>query len=95
MNMHSEIISWDPAYDEDRRNEHRRRVLKTGTIHFNNGYGSYGCQVRNLCDGGALLKFVETSDIPSIFELRMTPDTRTTAEVVWRGKDTIGVRFNA
>ena len=35
----------------EKRAAHRRRVLKAGTILFNKGYASYGCQIRNLNDG--------------------------------------------
>lgn len=78
----------------DRRAAHRQRVLKSGTIRFNNGYGALQCRIRNLNQYGAMVELGETTGVPSVFnfEIRDEPGMRD-AEVIWRTPTRIGIRF--
>ena len=82
------------AYTE-KREARRRRVLKGGIIHFNNGYGSFDCKIKNMTDEGAMLEMPDTSGIPSSFSIKMGDDRLTPVTVVWRTAANIGVRFAA
>ena len=55
---------------DERRRAPRQRVLKTGTIFFNNGRSSTSCVLRNVSSGGALLKIENTLGVPAEFRLR-------------------------
>ncbi len=78
----------------EKRDEHRRRVLKGGTLQFNNGYASYGCTVRNLTQNGAMVEMGETTGIPSAFDFKMDGLEPTQATIVWRNAKRIGLRFS-
>lgn len=77
----------------EKRSEHRRRVLKSGTLHFNKGYASFGCLVRNLTEHGAMVEMGETTGIPQSFEFRMDGIAATNATIVWRNSKRIGLKF--
>ncbi len=83
------------ALANERRAEHRRRVLKGGSILFNKGYGALGCKVRNLNDQGALLELGETTGMPQSFDFQVTGEKKTkSASIIWRDLNRIGVRFD-
>ncbi|MEM9278543.1 MAG: PilZ domain-containing protein [Pseudomonadota bacterium] len=77
----------------EKRAEHRCRVLKSGTFLFNKGYASYGCTIRNLNEKGAMVEMGETTGIPQQFEFRMDEQKPVPARIVWRTKDRIGIQF--
>lgn len=79
--------------DAEKRCEHRRRALKTGTLIFNKGYASYGCTIRNMNDAGVMVEMGETTGIPQEFKFRMDDSTLIDAQMIWRTKDRIGIQF--
>lgn len=80
---------------QEKRACHRRRVLKGATVRFNKGYGSYGCRVRNLTEGGALLEMGETTGLPHHFEFQLDGAPSVPAEIVWRTAQKIGIKYSA
>ncbi|MEM7289700.1 MAG: PilZ domain-containing protein [Pseudomonadota bacterium] len=89
-----EVPKVDDALIEKRK-AHRRRVLKSGTLQFNNGYGAFDCKVRNLTEDGAMIEMGETLGIPSNFVFRIDNELVRTANIVWRSKSKMGLRFEA
>ena len=78
----------------ERRSEHRRRVLKGGSLLFNNGYASYDCRVKNLSTQGALLEMSETTGLPSEFDFRIGEEKVTKpAKIIWRDQMRLGIHF--
>lgn len=78
----------------EKRSDHRRRALKSGTFLFNKGYASYGCTVRNLNEGGAMVEMGETTGIPQQFDFRLSDEKPVPAQMIWRTKDRIGIKFS-
>jgi hypothetical protein len=79
---------------DEKRNNQRRRVLKSGKIVFANGSFSVDCTIRNLSDTGARLQVPTSVAIPDRFTLvDVHGGTRHEALVVWRRGDLLGVRF--
>jgi hypothetical protein len=79
----------------DRRGGRRARTLKGGRIVFNGGYSSFECTVRNLSDGGALLKFGDVLGIPNHFELETEMGKpRRKCTVRWRSGTLMGISFD-
>lgn len=88
-------IGIDANVFEDRRVHPRHRVLKGGTLAFNNGYGALECVVRNLSASGARLQFGDTAAVPSRFDLRMAGEVAAiAAHVRWRTTTDVGVAFD-
>ena len=78
----------------ERRADHRNRVLKSGTLLFNQGYAAFACRVRNLTEHGAMLEMTETTGLPNEFEFRLGNETeRKTARIIWRDRARLGIRF--
>lgn len=95
MEQHSSNDHKQETAFSEKRFEHRRRVLKTGTILFNKGYASYGCQVRNLNDRGAMVEMGETTGIPHEFQFRMDGVNSVPASIVWRTSSRMGLKFHS
>ncbi|MGC1862637.1 MAG: PilZ domain-containing protein [Methylocystis sp.] len=78
----------------ERRDDSRRRVLKSAKISFNNGMSCIDCSVRNVSSTGACLEVVSPVGVPSKFEL-LIQDERFARPcyVAWRGEKRIGVAF--
>ncbi|MEM7215663.1 MAG: PilZ domain-containing protein [Pseudomonadota bacterium] len=93
MEHRATIQTPETAAFTEKRNEHRRRVLKTGTFLFNKGYASYGCTIRNMNDTGAMVEMGETTGIPQQFEFRKDDETPVPAKIIWRTKNRIGIQF--
>lgn len=78
----------------ERRNEHRRRILKGATIKFNNGFGNLECVIRNLTSNGARVSMGQTNGIPSRLQLHISGErTPVEALVRWRSPRDIGLSF--
>ena len=76
----------------EKRAEHRRRVLKGGTLHFNKGYSSLECIIRDLSSNGARVQMGETFGVPSRFTISISgEDTRIEAAIRWRNSRYIGL----
>ena len=77
---------------QEKREFHRQRVFKSGSILFNNGYSSFACKVKNQHVNGALLECESTLGIPKEFRLRMgRQGSSISAKVIWRTDKRIGV----
>ncbi len=75
------------------RKSPRHRILKSGTISFNQA-GGIDCVVRNVSDTGACLEIESPVGIPNDFTLVIKPDNAgRTCHVAWRLARRIGVRF--
>lgn len=78
----------------NKREQHRRRVLKSGSIIFNNSYTKFDCIVRNLNKKGALLAMSDTTGLPCEFELKIGDEAvARNAIVIWRKDTQFGVCF--
>ena len=79
----------------EKRSEHRRRVLKGGTMLFNKGFNSYECKIRNLNEKGALVETASTRDIPNELDLIIGNERSSAraAKIVWRTNHFIGLSF--
>ena len=78
---------------EERRDNGRNRILKTGAIEFNGG--AIDCVVRNISDSGAALDVASPVGIPEHFILSILPDgSRHECRVAWRKQKRIGVAFS-
>jgi PilZ domain len=78
----------------DRRAGQRHRVLKGGTLHFNKGYSSLECVVRDLSETGARIQMGETFGVPSRFMMSISgEDERVEASLRWRNARSIGLSF--
>ena len=87
-------IAIDGELFAERRGEIRHRVLKGGSLSFNNGYGALECVVRNLSGQGAKLAFGDVLAVPPRFSLRVSGEAAAReAQVCWRGETEVGVRL--
>lgn len=76
----------------EKRAEHRRKMLKGGTVHFNKGYSSLECVIRDISSSGARIQMGETFGVPTRFVLSIAgEDTRIEASVRWRNSRYIGL----
>jgi len=74
----------------------RRRVIKGGTIAFNQRRLTYPCVVRDLSASGARLHVDSPDEIPNTFDLLIELDGfESQCETIWREGKQIGVRFLA
>ena len=92
--METENKSYDSLLmqAQEKREFHRHRVLKSGSILFNNGYSSFACKVKNQHENGVMLQCESTVGIPSEFKFRMGGQgSSVPAKVVWRTETTMGV----
>lgn len=79
---------------EERRTEHRRRILKGAVIKFNNGFGNLECVLRNLTSNGARISMGQTGGIPSRLQIHIAGErTPIEALVQWRTPRDIGLSF--
>jgi PilZ domain len=79
---------------EERRTEHRRRILKGAVIKFNNGFGNLECVLRNLTSKGARISMGQTGGIPSRLQIHIVGErTPIEALVQWRTPRDIGLSF--
>jgi len=77
---------------QEKRAEHRRKVLKSGVILFNKGYASFSCRVKNISEKGALLDCGNTAGIPTEFDFRMNGEgSAFPARVIWRNRSQVGI----
>ncbi len=93
MDQHSSTqATTDLAFHEKRR-ARRRRVLKAGTVTFNNGYGSYSCTVKNLTDQGAMIILEDARGLPEQFDFRLGDYQPMSASLVWKHEKQMGIAF--
>ena len=78
----------------ERRASQRHRALKGGTLHFNKGYSSLECVIRDMSATGARIQMGETFGVPSRFMLSISGEsTRVEASLRWRNARNIGLSF--
>lgn len=79
----------------ERRGERRQRVLKSGLLTFNRGFGAMECTVRNESEHGARLSFGETSAVPPAFSIRIGDrGMPRPAQVRWRTMTEVGISLD-
>ena len=79
---------------DERRNEHRRRILKGAVLKFNNGFGNLECVIRNLTSNGARVSMGQTNGIPTRLQVQISGErTPIEAMVRWRTPRDIGLSF--
>ena len=82
--------------EKERRRHARRRVLKSGTIAFNDRHSTVTCSVRNLSENGARLTADGSVYAPDTFELLVDLDgLEARCEVAWRSGKDVGIQFTA
>jgi hypothetical protein len=77
---------------DERWTDPRQRMLKAGTIIYNNSSSVFDCTVRNLSKTGACLMVASPMGLPEEFDLMME-GARRHCIVSWRRADRIGVKF--
>jgi hypothetical protein len=77
----------------DRREHPRTHVLRRARIVFRRGYSTVDCVVLDLSEGGARIRIGNWLALPPTFELRMENGAPRDAEVRFRTRETLGVRF--
>ena len=78
----------------DRRAEGRRRTYLGAQVVFNRRLNIYDCLVRDLSDTGAKLLFANPAMIPDGVEVTFNRGGESRrAEVMWRSKFAVGIRF--
>jgi hypothetical protein len=76
----------------EKRIEHRRKMLKGGTVFFNKGYSSLECVVRDITSAGARIQMGETFGMPSRVMLSIAgEENKFEATVRWRNSRNIGL----
>jgi hypothetical protein len=79
---------------EDKRRSLRRRVLKGGSVVFNDRHSTLPCSVRDVSDTGARLRVTGSVSVPDTFELIIELDgLEARCEVIRRDGNDIAVRF--
>jgi hypothetical protein len=82
--------------DQDKRIAARKRVLKGGTIVFNNRSSTLPCTVRDISDTGARLRVAKGLAVPHHFDLLIEVDgLEAPCTVAWKRGEDIGVTFDA
>jgi DNA-binding response OmpR family regulator len=79
--------------EESRRQQHRKRTLKSGQIVYNNANCIADCLILNLSEGGAALQAADFFDVPSTFVLKVHHGETYRCEVCWQLGKKLGVRF--
>jgi hypothetical protein len=95
MEATARTLSTSAGFDgAERRADQRHRVLKGGTLHFNKGYSSLECVIRDLSATGARIQMGETFGVPSRFTMSISGETtRIEASLRWRNSRSIGLSF--
>jgi hypothetical protein len=91
--QHFEPVQNASLTGPERRGGHRRRVLKSAMIVHNGGFCTLGCQILDVSDTGARVMPADILLCPAEFILKPRVGSPRDCEVVWRKKDTVGVRY--
>lgn len=79
---------------DERRGEHRRRILKGALLQFNNGFGSLECVLRDLSSDGARISMAQTTGVPTRFKLAIAGEKTPIETIVrWRTPRDMGLGF--
>ena len=78
----------------ERRKNFRVEWNSAAKIYDHNGHFAGPCIVCNFSNGGAKIVGVKPDDLPNNFILRISPHGHAhNCRVVWRTKDSLGVKF--
>ena len=77
----------------ERRKSHRKGTLRRGTIVYGNDRRTMNCVVLNTSDGGAWLVPADLRNCPDKFSLTIIDQPTQDCEIVWRDRDSVGVKF--
>ena len=81
-------------HGDERRAEHRRRILQGALLQFNNGFGSLECVLRDLSSDGARISMAQTTGVPTRFKLAIAGETTPIETIVrWRTPRDMGLGF--
>jgi hypothetical protein len=89
----SDSLKSSETVSVDRRNNPRRRALKTGLIVYRGGNCTMGCRILDSSDTGASLMPADIMTCPKEFILKPSVGASRSCEVVWRQGEVIGVRY--
>jgi PilZ domain len=79
--------------DENKRNDQRQKVLKSGRIILEDLHG-IDCTLRDVSATGAKLLVKQPDDVPDAFRLLISADSSIRpVKVMWRKPDSVGVHF--
>ncbi|MEM7300443.1 MAG: PilZ domain-containing protein [Pseudomonadota bacterium] len=79
----------------DRRVARRTRQLKSGRMIFNDASSTLDCTIRDATREGARLQLDASHRVPKVFDLVWVQrGSARRCEVVWRGGNQIGVKFD-
>jgi PilZ domain len=79
--------------DDNKRTDHRQKVLKSGRIVLDDLNG-FDCTVRDVSTTGAKLIVKNPADVPDVFRLLLLTDSSIrSVKVMWRKPDSVGVHF--
>ena len=81
--------------ESERRQDKRRKTLKSAKIIFNNNRSVFDCAVRDLSETGAKLALGDLLPLPSHFKLVMHNGMSRDCEVIRHTGREIGVKFRA
>ena len=82
------------AATDNKRREHRHRVLKGATIVTQVNESEISCTIRNMNTGGAELKVAPDQFLPETFMLYVTVDRECyQCRLRWRRNERVGVAF--
>ena len=77
----------------ERRRWQRSRAFLGGRIVFNHAHSSLDCVVKEISDGGALIKVENAVAVPESFQLILNDGRSFACEIIWRKINTLGVSF--
>ena len=78
--------------DDDHRGDPRRRTLLTGQVVFKYRNTILDCTIRDVSEGGALLRFRSVVQLPDLFELHLNRGGALLCEPVRHLGDAVAVR---
>jgi hypothetical protein len=79
---------------DEKRSEQRTRRLRGGSIIFNGRHSTMDCQLRDISEHGARLKFVNTLGAPDEFQITFPGITENRwARRAWVKYDEMGIEF--
>jgi hypothetical protein len=87
------VVAAPCAYaGEDRRAQHRRRVLKPARLVFHNRLSVMDVVVRDSCDGGLRIRAGEFQKLPDTCEVQIKDEkVARTVRLVWRNANEGGL----
>lgn len=77
----------------EQRRDPRKKVLRSGKAAFNAGGSVYDCQIWNISEHGAKLRFTDVTPMPKRFNLWISNGGHFVCEVRHVEANWIGVRF--